>query len=106
MCWPATVALTIRPLPAAPGSVRPPVYRHSANASFSLNLEQLSQQEAEMACNDVCGHLAAYRSAQEQAATEQFYITQVGAGAGKGSPARQPWKLSSSCPTIPPASHT
>jgi hypothetical protein len=70
---------------AAPGSVRPPLYRHSPNASFYLNLQQLSQQEAEMSCNDACGHLAAYRSAQEQAATEQFYITQVGGRKGEGT---------------------
>jgi hypothetical protein len=62
---------------AAPGSVQPPVFKASSNASFTMNLEPLSQQQAEEACNGVCGHLAAYRSAREQNDVEQFYITQV-----------------------------
>jgi hypothetical protein len=57
--------------------VQPPVFKASTNVSFTMNTEPLNQQMAQEACNGVCGHLAAYRSAREQSEVEQYYITQV-----------------------------
>jgi hypothetical protein len=51
------------------------VYVAKSNATFVFNPMKLDQAFAQLACNDLGGHLAAYTSLEEQAEVENFYVS-------------------------------
>jgi hypothetical protein len=69
------------PAHAAAGQLPPVPFETNDGTSFQFVNANQEGDQAELACQKLCGHLASYSSLTQQSDVEQYYESQVGGGA-------------------------